>query len=213
MNIVTLYQPNHPKARHSYAIGNLYHSTEVLEPSHSLQFASNIVLFLQKPLSISLGSGKLLGILSSSSLKMVVPYPSFSEYSDIIYIILYTFYIYIDLLAGCVEFKGLLWGFNIRLGLEGSWDLPAPMKKYIEIDLKYYRQLTRKTILVVVLLNYLLVTKLPLFVKSALGGSILLFKPPNSSILPSPILSPLKLSDVYWRMVVFILQQRRKFQC
>jgi len=36
MNIVMLYQPKRTKARHSYAIGNLYHSTEVLEPSHSL---------------------------------------------------------------------------------------------------------------------------------------------------------------------------------
>jgi len=34
MNIVMLYQPKHAKACHSYAIGDLYHSTEVLEPSH-----------------------------------------------------------------------------------------------------------------------------------------------------------------------------------
>jgi len=54
MNIVMLYQPKRAKARHSYAIGDLYHSTDVLKPSHSLPVASNIVLFLQKPLPTSL---------------------------------------------------------------------------------------------------------------------------------------------------------------
>ena len=54
MNIAMLYQPKHAKACHSYAIGDLYHSTDILKPSHSLPVASNIVLFLQKPLPTSL---------------------------------------------------------------------------------------------------------------------------------------------------------------
>ena len=71
----------------------------------------------------------------------------------------------------------------------------------------------RKTILEVVLPSCLLMITTPFFAKLLLESSIMLFKPQNLSIPLSLIFFYLKLSEKYWRRLVFTQQQRRKFLC
>ena len=73
--------------------------------------------------------------------------------------------------------------------------------------------LRRKTIMVVILLNTLLMIFSPWFVKSLLDSLIMLSKLPNLLTTLSLTLSILKLSEMHWRRLVFGLQQRRKSPC
>src|ERR1700679_829972 len=71
----------------------------------------------------------------------------------------------------------------------------------------------RKTIMVVVLPSFLLVTKHLLFVKSNQESWILLFRPLISSILLFYTLSTPKQSEGHFRRMVSGLPQRRKYPC
>ena len=72
---------------------------------------------------------------------------------------------------------------------------------------------TSKTIVEAALPSFLVMTDIQFFNKSALEGYIMLSKWPNSLMLLSPVLLLPNQSGMYWRRVIFTLQQRKNPVC